>query len=105
MSYIEDKVKEFDKLFPSQEVMEAVGEGEFTDCVAVGTEFIKKVEPHQILIFLRTSLEEYRKEFMSCIPEKRSKHGIYGENLATDWTMGFDDARQELLSKISKKGL
>lgn len=82
MSYIEDKLKEMSYLLHE--------EGCYTD---------------NVMKIIRTSLEEYRKEFMSCIPEKRSKHGIYGENLATDWTMGFDDARQELLSKISKKGL
>ena len=99
MSYIEDRLKEFDK------IAKLIKIGQDYDGVGF-TENLKSQEYYkEIKDFLRTSLEEYRKEFMGCIPEKRSKHGIYGENLATDWTMGFDDARQELLSKISQKGL
>jgi len=100
MNYIESRLKEFDEKF-------VIDLAPSIDPKAVDTQ-AKMLYPNEVKPlkdFLRTSLEEYRKEFMGCIPEKRSKHGIYGENLATDWTMGFDDARQELLSKISKKGL
>jgi hypothetical protein len=96
MSYIEDKVKEIRE----KARIYAINELPMSFCQDAANEIALMADE-----LFRTSLEEYRKEFMSCIPEKRSKHGIYGENLATDWTMGFDDARQELLSKISKKGL
>ena len=85
MSYIEDKVKEFDKELDTwMESSEHRGgccswdEGQYCCLDIIPDDDYRPKGRNFIKDFIRTSLEEYRKEFKSCIL-KLSKRGIYGE--------------------------
>ena len=88
MSYIEDKL--------AQKRKEYLGINGYTTEDAV--KFNAQLWDERIEPILRTSLEEYRRELMSCIPEEKRNNWI-SEAIA------FNKCRQQILNNIKEKEL